>query len=304
VKVYGQTRAVDGLDLQVSRGSVFGLLGQNGAGKSTTIRMLLGLVRPSAGEVRLFGRSLEAERMDLLPRIGSLVEGPAFYPYLSGAKNLQALGDLAKPGGVAADHVQRTLERVGLGDRGGDHYRGYSTGMRQRLGIAAAILHEPELVVLDEPMSGLDPPAVVLVRELIADLAKEGKTVILSSHMLHEVEMACDRVAIVEKGRAIAQGEVAELIRPDSARVEVITSEGERALEVARGLSSDGGYVRRVDAQDGGLTVELDPGREADLNAALVEAGVPVAGLVPRKRTLEELYLEVAAGSAPAGAAP
>lgn len=293
VKSYGATRAVDGLDLRVPRGSVFGLLGQNGAGKSTTLRCLLGLVKPSAGKVLLLGEAMPTRRLSVLSRVGALIEGPAFYPYLSGARNLLLLGRLARPAGVDEAAVRRALERVGLADRGGDPYRGYSTGMRQRLGIAAAILHDPELVVLDEPMSGLDPPAVVRIRQLIAELRAEGKTVLLSSHMLHEVELACDEVAIIEGGRVVAAGSVAELLHPEAARVEVDTTESERALELARALPQ----VSRAELRPGGIVVELPAEESAQLNRALVGGGVPVSALRPRAKTLEELYHELAGSS-------
>lgn len=288
-KVYGTHRAVDRLSLRVPRGSVFGLLGQNGAGKSTTLRMLLGLVKPSGGEVLIFGQPMASERMTLLPRIGCLIEGPAFYPYLTGYRNLMAMGSLM--GGVETARVQECLQRVGLGDRGGDRYRGYSTGMRQRLGIAAALLHDPELVIVDEPMSGLDPPAVVLVRDLIGQLRDEGKTVLVSSHMLHEVELACDQVAIIEKGEVIAQGEVKTLIKHEVGRVDVSTEDVDQALEAARALD----FVQSAETSDGGIRVNVGEAHSHELNKALVGAGVRVTALVPRAQTLEELFHELAA---------
>ncbi len=297
-KWYGTHRAVHELALRVPRGAIFGLLGQNGAGKSTTIRMLLGLVRPSGGEVRLFGRPLAKERMTLLGRVGCLVEGPAFYPYLSGAQNLRELGALA--GGVTPERVRHCLERVGLGERGHDRYGGYSTGMRQRLGIAAALLHDPELVILDEPLNGLDPPAVLLVRDLIRELRAAGKTVFISSHILHEVELVCDQVAIVNRGSVVAQGGVADLLRADRTHVRVLTRDTERAVEVAAALPDVLGVERRA---EGELLVELSEDAPARLNRALVEAGVEVAGLLRHQRSLEELFHELARGPAQEAAA-
>ena len=292
-KLYGARRAVNGLELVVPRGSVYGLLGQNGAGKSTTIRMLLGLTPPTAGEVLLFGRSLARERLALLPRVGCLVDGPAFYPFLSGEKNLELLGSLTKP--VTRARVREVLERIGLGVRGADRYKGYSTGMRQRLGIAAALLHDPELVVLDEPVNGLDPPAVLLVRNLIRDLAaKEGKTVLVSSHLLHEVELTCDRVAIVEQGQLVAEGRVADLLREAGGLVEVelaAGADGAKALSVARGVEG----VATAEATPDGLRLVLSAPVEAAVNRALVTAGLDVRAFVPRKRSLEDLYYELAA---------
>jgi ABC-type multidrug transport system ATPase subunit len=292
-KLYGARRAVSGLELVVPKGSVYGLLGQNGAGKSTTIRMLLGLTPPTAGEVLLFGRSLARERLALLPRVGCLVDGPAFYPFLSGEKNLELLGSLTGP--VTRARVREVLERVGLGVRGADRYKGYSTGMRQRLGIAAALLHDPELVVLDEPVNGLDPPAVLLVRNLIRDLAaREGKTVLVSSHLLHEVELTCDRVAIVEQGQLVAEGRVADLLREAGGLVEVelaAGADGAKALSVAKAVEG----VTTAEATPNGLRLVLSAPVEAAVNRALVTAGLDVRAFVPRKRSLEDLYYELAA---------
>jgi len=286
-KRYGARFAVRELALEVPRGAVFGLLGRNGAGKSTTIRMLLGLVRPTAGQVLLFGRPLARERLQLLARVGALVEGPAFYPYLTATQNLALLGDLV--GGVTDRDVQASLERVGLGDRGADRYGGFSTGMRQRLGIAAALLGDPELVILDEPLNGLDPPAVLLVRDLIRQLAAAGVTVVVSSHVLHEVELVCDRVAVLARGRRVAQGAVAELLRGEHPRFRLEVADAERAQAVARELP----WVAAAEPAPGGLTVELSEDAPARLNRALVEAGVEVAGLARIERTLEDLFHEV-----------
>ena len=290
-KVYGTVRAVDALELEVPRGAIFGLLGQNGAGKSTTIRMLLGLVRPTAGEVRLFGRPLSRERMQLLGQVGCLVEGPAFYPYLSGAQNLKSLGDVG--GGTSWERVNACLDRVGLAQRGQHLYRGYSTGMRQRLGVAGALLHDPELVILDEPLNGLDPPAVLLVRRLIYELRDEGKTVVISSHILHEVQLACDQLGIIDHGRVVAQGMTKDLLRSDAVLVEVTTPHPERALEVAEAQE----FVDSASVAAGGVVVRLSEDAPARLNKALVEANVEVAGLVTRARTLEDLFHELSSGS-------
>jgi ABC-2 type transport system ATP-binding protein len=290
-KRYGARTAVDRLDLEVPRGSIFGLLGQNGAGKSTTIRMLLGLTPPTAGEVLLFGRPLASERLALLPRVGCLVEGPAFYPFLSGRRNLELLGALTAP--VPPGRVQQVLDRVGLGARGEDLFKGYSTGMRQRLGIAAALLHDPELIILDEPVNGLDPPAVLLVRNLIKSLAKdEGKTLLVSSHLLHEVEVTCDRVAIVEAGRVIAQGKTVELVRHGEGWLDLETNDAAAATEVAKATPG----VASVEPREGGLRLRLAEPVAAEVARRLVGAGLELQALVPRRRTLEELYHELAAG--------
>jgi ABC-2 type transport system ATP-binding protein len=324
-KLYGSRPAVHDLALQVGRGEVFGFLGQNGAGKTTTIRLLLGLIRPTLGDVLLFGEPLASARLRVLARVGALVEGPAFYPFLSGEKNLLLIGNAT--GGTSVERVRECLDRVGLLERKDDHYRGYSRGMKQRLGIALAILHKPDLVILDEPLNGLDPPAILRIRKLIRDLAEvERTTVFVSSHLLHEVELSCDRVAIIEKSRLVAQGSVDDLLRPDHDVIEVEADDLDAALAVARGLS----FVRSVqveamatrdprtrrappqpttaegrapgsDTQSGAppphadgarlhLVAEIELGRAADLNQALVSAGRAVRALVPRRRTLEDLF--------------
>lgn len=304
VKVYSGHRALDGMHLRVPRGAVLGLLGPNGAGKSTTLRVVLGLVRPTRGEVELFGRPLAQERLSLLRRVGSLVEGAAFYEQLSARDNLRWLGELA--GGAPRERIERLLADVGLEQRGDDAVKTYSTGMRQRLGLAAAILHDPELVVLDEPLSGLDPPAVLLVRALIRRLAEEGKTVLVSSHALHEVEQVCDRVTIVRSGRVLAEGAVSELLDPDSVRLEVEVNDPERAAKL---LSEDAAVESvsegKPDAKERAkLLVQLTQREEAArLNRSLVEAGLEVSAFVPRRPSLEELFHQLA-GDASAGERP
>mgnify|MGYP003673228978 FL=1 len=301
VKVYAGQRALDGMHLSVPRGAVLGLLGPNGAGKSTTLRVVLGLVRPTRGEVKLFGRPLAKERLSLLRRVGSLVEGAAFYEQLSAVDNLRWLGELA--GSAPRDRIESLLEDVGLSKRGGDAVKTYSTGMRQRLGLAAAILHDPELVVLDEPLSGLDPPAVLLVRALIRRLAKEGKTVIVSSHALHEVEQVCDRVTIVRSGRVLAEGAVSELLDPDSVRLELEVDDHELATKL---LAADAAVesVAEAPGETPRLLVQLAQREEAArLNRLLVEAGIAVSAFVPRRPSLEELFHSLA-GDASAGERP
>jgi ABC-2 type transport system ATP-binding protein len=328
-KVYGDRVAVADLDLEVRRGEVFGFLGQNGAGKTTTIRMLLGLVRPTRGDVNLFGRPLSSNRLEVLDRVGSLVEGPSFYPFLSAEKNLVLIGAATRgknglSGSRLVDRARECLDRVGLLDRKDDLYKGYSRGMKQRLGIALAMLHRPELIVLDEPLNGLDPPAIVRIRALIRDLAgKEGATVFVSSHLLHEVEITCDRVAIIDRGRLLAKGSVADLLRPEHDVIEVEADDLEAAGKLARELPfvkkswiEDGSHeartrrvaslAARAERPDSGrdevtivpgraageriLVIELELGHAAELNAALVRAGRAISSLAHRRRTLEDLF--------------
>jgi ABC-type multidrug transport system ATPase subunit len=302
VKVYAGHRALDGMHLSVPRGAVLGLLGPNGAGKSTTLRVVLGLVRPTRGEIKLFGRPLEKERLSLLRRVGSLVEGAAFYEQLSAVDNLRWLGELA--GGAPRDRIASLLEDVGLAKRGGDPVKNYSTGMRQRLGLAAAILHDPELVVLDEPLSGLDPPAVLLVRALIRRLAQEGKTVIVSSHALHEVEQVCDRVTIVRSGRVLAEGAVNELLDPDSVRLELEVDDPQQAAKLLAADAAVESVEENAGEETPRLLVQLAQREEAArLNRLLVEAGIGVSAFVPRRPSLEELFHQLA-GDASAGERP
>jgi ABC-2 type transport system ATP-binding protein len=208
-KRYGDRLAVDGLDLLVKTGTVFGLLGPNGAGKTTTIAMLLGLVRPTSGQAELLGLPVPAKLADVLHRVGALIEAPAFYPYLSGYVNLQLLARLR---GLAEQRVQAVLEVVELSERGRDKVRTYSQGMKQRLAIAAALLNEPALIILDEPTNGLDPAGTVEMRRLVRRLAEGGTTVVLCSHLLSEVEQLCEEVAILKQGRLVAQGSLQELL--------------------------------------------------------------------------------------------
>ncbi|OMQ13887.1 multidrug ABC transporter ATP-binding protein, partial [Modestobacter sp. VKM Ac-2676] len=221
VKRYGRLRAVDGIDLDVRTGDVYGFLGANGSGKTTTVRMLLGLVLPTAGEVRLLDRPMPRRSREVLPRVGALVEGPAHYGHLSGRANL-ALLDAAGPGG--SRHTRRTridtvLEQVGLAGVGRRPVRDYSLGMRQRLGLAGALLRRPELLVLDEPTNGLDPQGISEIRELLLALNREGTTVFLSSHLLAEVEQLATRVGVLDRGRLVLQDELATLIAPTGATV-------------------------------------------------------------------------------------
>ena len=209
-KHFGARIAVDQLDLHVQPGCVFGFLGPNGAGKTTTIGMLLGLVRPSAGRALVLGHDIVHEPEQALAGVGAMIEAPAFYPYLSGRDNLRVL---AQAEGIAAARVEAALDVVELADRAGDTFRVYSQGMRQRLGIAAALLHEPQLIILDEPTNGLDPAGQLEIRELIRTLARSGRTIFVSSHLLHEAEQMCDQVAILKQGRVVTSGTVAELLR-------------------------------------------------------------------------------------------
>ena len=243
-KAYGEVVAVDQVDLVVERGRVYGALGPNGSGKSTTVRMLLGLAKPDKGEVKLFGKPLKHDSSSLLKRVGAVVETPAFVPYLSGRDNLKLLAKYTP--GPTNSTIEQTLERVNLSEAAHRRFKNYSLGMKQRLGIAAAILNDPELIVLDEPTNGLDPQGTREVRALIPELAAEGRTIVLCSHLLYEVEQVCDAVTIFQKGRVVAQGRTKDLIGtrtrleirvPDMAASEALLRGSQWAASLSR---SDG----------------------------------------------------------------
>jgi len=283
-KRYGDVVAVDRLTLRVPRGGVFGFLGPNGSGKTTTMGMLLGLVHPTSGEARIFGDP--ARHPATLRRVGAMVETPTFYPYLSGRANLLYFQRIGRRG-TPAD-VDRLLELVDLGKRAGSKYATYSLGMKQRLGIACALLGDPELVFLDEPTNGLDPAGVVEVRELIRDLGKGGRTVVLSSHLLAETELVCDNVAVLSRGKLIAQGSIQELLRQhDGLRLR--TTDDSKARALLAGMR----WVEQVEHQDGGLMVTASQARAWEISRELALQQVYVNELTPVHRSLEEFFMEI-----------
>lgn len=288
-KDFRRRRAVDDLSLRVTEGSVYGFLGSNGAGKSTTIRMLTGLIRPNSGTARLLGRDVRTDRVRALREVGALVEMPAFYKYMSGRENLRILSRLS--GGCDGKRLDHVLDTVGLLDRADDKVKTYSHGMVQRLGIGQALLPNPKLVILDEPTSGLDPQGMKDVRELIIRLAKEENiTVFLSSHLLHEVEQVCDRVGVVNRGRLIAEGEVRELLRHEVELVELTVSDENRAAKILSELD----WVELLPTNGlGKIAVRAEADRIREINRTLVESGVDVSGIVPRSMNLEELFLKL-----------
>jgi ABC-2 type transport system ATP-binding protein len=291
-KRFGATVAVDDVELLVPRGSAFGYLGPNGAGKTTLIRTLLGLTRANAGTMALLGTPVPAERATALARVGAIVDEPRFHPHLTGRDNLRLLA--AARGGDADQRIDPSLARVGLADRAGDKVATYSMGMRQRLGVAACLLADPDLLMLDEPMNGLDPAGMHEMRAMIASLADEGRTVVLSSHLLDEVERTCDAVAIVDHGRVIRQGPIDELIRGAGAIVvQVDCAEPARAKQ----LIDEAGIAAGTALAHTGLTVTMRAGasREAvaDLNRRLVRAEIDVYGLREVQTSLEDWFLSV-----------
>jgi ABC-2 type transport system ATP-binding protein len=284
VKRYGDIVAVDHVDLTVERGDVFGYLGPNGAGKTTSLRMLLGLIRPTEGSAQLFGRDPLQVGARALDGVAGFVEGPRFYPYLSGRKNLRLLADL--DGGTAPARIDEVLDVVELSDRAKDRVGGYSHGMRQRLGIAASLLRQPKLLLLDEPTTGLDPAGMRDMRELVKRLAGEGITILLSSHILAEVEELCNRVAIIRKGTIIYEGLLHELLASAGSGYRLKATEPERARTV---LLTHG--VEGVQLVDGQLLFQADEAAVEAVTIALGQAGIGISALVPQTATLEELFL-------------
>ncbi|MGH3003623.1 MAG: ABC transporter ATP-binding protein [Gaiellaceae bacterium] len=287
LKTYGDLVAVDHVDLTVERGDVFGYLGPNGAGKTTSLRMLLGLIRPTAGAVRLFGRDPMLDGARALDGVAGFVEGPRFYPYLSGRRNLRLLADL--DGGARPGRIDEVLDAVDLRDRAGDRVGGYSHGMRQRLGIAAALLRDPQLLLLDEPATGLDPAGMRDMRQLVKRLAAEGITILLSSHLLAEVEELCNRVAIIRRGRIVYEGRLDELLATATGGYRLRTSEPERARALLLGRPG----VADVEVVDGELRFQADERSLEAATVALGEAHIGFSALVPHTATLEELFLDL-----------
>jgi ABC-2 type transport system ATP-binding protein len=284
VKRYGDIVAVDDVDLTVERGDVFGYLGPNGAGKTTSLRMLLGLIRPTAGRARLFGRDPIVDGARALDGVAGFVEGPRFYPYLSGRRNLRLLADL--DGGAPRSRIDEVLDVVELRDRAKDRVGGYSHGMRQRLGIAGALLREPKLLLLDEPATGLDPGGMRDMRELIKRLAADGITILLSSHILAEVEELCNRVAIIRKGRIIYAGRLDELRGSAGGGYVLRATDPERARAVLLAHGIEG-----VTLLERELRFQADEATVARASIALGQAGIGISALAPRSATLEELFL-------------
>jgi ABC-2 type transport system ATP-binding protein len=290
-KKFGARTAVDSVDLTVPAGVAFGFLGPNGAGKTTLIRTLLGLTHATSGDVSLLGLPQPAKRSEALARVGAIVEEPRFHPHLTGRENLTIIA--AARDRAADERIDDALARVGLAGRAGDRVKTYSLGMRQRLGIARCLLADPALLILDEPMNGLDPGGILEMRQLIRGFVAEGRTVFLSSHLLDEVEKTCDHVAIVDQGRIVLQG-----------AVDAIAASGEPTLLVevddagaARAVLGREPRVTKVDdADDGPSTLRLTLGDglgAAEVNRSLVAAGVAVSRLVPARATLEETFLAI-----------
>jgi len=290
VKRYGELLAVDNVDLTVEAGDVFGYLGPNGAGKTTSLRMMLGLIRPSAGSVRLFGRDPQLS-VSALEGVAGFVEAPSFYPYMNGRRNLELFAAL--DAGDSAARIDESLEIVGLADRAKDKVGGYSHGMRQRLGIAAALLRQPRLLLLDEPATGLDPGGMRDMRDLIRELSARGMTVLLSSHLLAEVEELCNRVAIVRRGRVAYQGSLADLRQQAGEGYRLRTTDEARARAVA---VAQAGITEVVAGENATTFSARDEAAVSALSLALAEAGALIVEMSPRHATLEDLFFRLTEG--------
>jgi ABC-2 type transport system ATP-binding protein len=291
-KRFGQRTAVDGVDLHIPRGIAFGYLGPNGAGKTTLIRMLLGLTPATAGTMRILGRPVPAQRGSALARVGAFVEEPRFHGFLTGRENLEVVA--AARDREAHVRIDAALERTGLTDRASERVDRYSLGMRQRLGVARTLLGDPELLILDEPTNGLDPAGILEFRGMVRTLVEEGRTVVLSSHLLDEVEKICDTVAIVDHGRVVAQGTIDEIATTQQKSILVTSNDDTAAATCVRPLRS----VASIATTDDGIRVTLNADVEvgdtaADINRRLVESGLAVRRLEPSRVSLEERFLEI-----------
>jgi ABC-2 type transport system ATP-binding protein len=293
-KRYGDRVALAGLELSVPSGVVYGFLGPNGAGKTTTMRLLTGLIRPDAGSIELLGRPFGGRDRHRLFEVGALIESPSFYPYLSGRENLRALAATGAP--TKGQRIEELLELVGLRERAKDKVSGYSLGMKQRLGIAGALLSDPRLLLLDEPANGLDPAGIVAMRATLKHLASTGKTVFISSHILGEVQQLADVVGIIAAGRLVREGHMEELLHGESVvRVRVASAEIAAATSVLAQLAPEHGVTEAV-GDDGWLSVRVEPDRAAEVNRALATAGI-YASRLETGSDLESLFLSLTGGT-------
>jgi ABC-2 type transport system ATP-binding protein len=289
-KSFRNIKAVDNLNIEIRRGEVFGFLGPNGAGKSTTVGMILNLVTPTSGSIELFGHNLNDDPWAVLRRIGAVIETPAFYPYLSGWDNLQALA--ISIGDIPKNKISEVLQRVNLLERAKDKYGNYSLGMKQRLGIASTLLRDPELIILDEPTNGLDPAGMKEIRDLIPQLAHESRAVLLCSHMLHEVEMVCTRVAIIKNGVKLEDRPIQELLSRGQT-LEVKVDDLARAAQILSALT----WIKSVKTENGSLILEAPPESASQVNKALAEQGIYASELVNRVSGLESVFLQLTGGA-------
>ena len=286
-KHFGNLKAVEDLSFEVAAGEVFGFLGQNGSGKSTTIRMLLSLIHPTSGTIELFGKSLQKERNQILEQVGAIIERPDLYPYLSAYEHLQLFAKVRKQK-INANAIEDTLDKVGLLNRAKDKVQTFSLGMKQRLGIAIALVHNPQLIILDEPTNGLDPQGIADIRKLIQDLAKEGKTILVSSHLLAEIEQVATQILIIHKGKKVVAGSTQALLDPQMKIVQLKTLDDQLALQVLQ-TSSFSQYLLK---RNHGLFLKMPTQDIPKLNASLITAAVPIIG-IEAKNSLEDYFLHI-----------
>jgi ABC-type multidrug transport system ATPase subunit len=292
-KSFGSFTAVEDLSFSVKEGEVYGFLGQNGAGKSTTIRMILSLIRPTGGNIEVFGRSLFTERESILRRIGAVVEKPDLYRYLSGYENLSLFAKLSDAS-ISKSTIMECLTLVGLEKRAKDPVRVYSQGMKQRLGIAVALVHNPDFIILDEPTNGLDPQGIADIRNLIMMLSKDrGKTILVSSHLLSEIEQVADSMLIINKGKKIVEGKVKELVNPEKLHLEIVCSDNTKAYELLSASAWANG-LRRSNSQS--VSIQTDAGSVAALNKYLVDQHIGVTSL-RAMNSLEAYFLSLTSGN-------
>jgi ABC-type multidrug transport system ATPase subunit len=295
-KSYGSRLALDGLDLSVPSGVVYGFLGPNGAGKTTTMRLLTGLIHPDAGSIEVLGKPFGRRDRHRLFEVGALIESPSFYPFLSGRENLRALGASGAPS--SSKRIDELLELVDLTDRAGDKASGYSLGMKQRLGIAAALLSDPQLLLLDEPANGLDPAGIVDMRETLRRLAAGGKTVFVSSHILGEVQVMVDMIGIITAGRLVREGPIKELLNDEGVvKVRLAAGQSDAAISALAPLVA-GEQITAASGGDGWLVVRIAPQQSAEVNRLLAQAGI-YASAITAGSDLEGLFLELTGGEEP-----
>ena len=287
-KHFGSLKAVDDLSFEVQAGQVFGFLGQNGSGKSTTIRMLLSLIHPSSGSIEIFGQSIEKNRAAILEQVGAIIERPDLYPYLSAKEHLQLFAKVRKQK-ITANAIDETLVKVGLANRANDKVQTFSLGMKQRLGIAIALVHNPSLIILDEPTNGLDPQGIADIRELIKKLAKEeGKTVFVSSHLLSEIEQVANQILIIHQGKKMVEGVTKELLDPQKRIVQIKTMDDAGTLQVIVAGSFSNYLLPRKE----GIFLKIPTYEIPLLNESLIKAGVSLLG-IETKNSLEDYFLQI-----------
>lgn len=285
-KRFGRITAVDELSIEVHRGEVFGFLGPNGSGKSTTMGMILGLIAPTSGHAYVFGMDVTQNLTQILRRTGALTESTGFYPYLSGLENLRYFARITD--GISPGRIEEVLDLVDLTNRAHDPFSSYSLGMKQRLGLASALLSDPEFIILDEPTNGLDPGGMKEIRELIILLGERGKTVFLNSHLLHEIQQVCDRVAIIKKGKVITQGTVKELLNRANI-LQIQTTQNDRAFDLLSGRE----WLTNISREEERILLEIEPESAYKVSAVLAENGIYLTEMKYRENTLEDLFLEL-----------